>query len=800
MKKIFLLFCLAFATSAWAQISDQQVLGMVRMMQSQGADSEEIAAVLVRNGATEEQLLRIKTQQERGAHTGTSTVNDSRLRTRPVTTMPKTAVDTMRRDSVLVPIEEEEKKKERPESLIFGHNIFNNRDLTFEPSLNIATPDNYVLGAGDEVIIDIWGNSQQTIRATISPDGSIVASPVGLVQLSGLSVAQANDRLRKAFSKVYALDGGGTQLNLSLGQIRSIQVHVMGEVVAPGTYTVPSLATLFHLLYSAGGVNEIGSLRDIRVNRGGSQVAVADVYDYLLNGRSDLDIALRDGDVIVVSPYANLVSVSGKVKRPMKYELKTGETLETLLDYTGGFTGDAYTKAVRIERKSGREYTVYNIEDKDFGDFLLTDCDSVSVDAVLDRFDNRVEVRGAVFRPGAYAIDSDMNTVSRLVQKAEGLRGDVFAGHAVLYRLKEDYTPEVVSINIGEVMAGRAEDVALRKDDVLDIASVFDLKENYTVSISGEIGLPGTYPFAENMSIEDFVIRAGGLLESASTVRIDVAQRIKDPESTKESNLKAVHLCFELKDGLLVGGDKDYVLRPFDAVYVRTSPGYSAQENVSITGQIMFGGEYALISHGERLSELVRKAGGLMENAYVSGARLSRIKTSEEQARENAALGLTRHTGRDSLRVEDIQESLHYDVGIELDKALQFPGSDFDLVLREGDRLHIPAYVGTVKISGAVIYPNTVAYRNGARLKHYIGQGGGFTARAAKRRAFVVHMNGTAERSRFLSKPKVTPGSLIIVPSKGEPRNRISAGEIVGLTTSVTSLGAIVTSLINMNK
>ncbi len=554
------------------------------------------------------------------------------------------------------------------------------------------------------------------------------------------------------------------------------------------------------MLYNAGGVNDIGSLRDIRVNRGGKQVAKVDVYEYLMHGRSDLDVSLHDGDVVLVQPYTNLIAITGKVKRPMRYEMLTGETLGTLLGYAGGFTGDAYTKAVGVERRSGREYRVFNVDEGDFGDFLMSDMDEVSVGAVIERFENRVEVLGAVFRPGVYALGPDVSTVRELVERAEGLRGDVFAGRAVLYRLKDDYVPEAIAMDLGAVMRGEAEDIELCRDDVLEIPSIFDLKENCTVNINGQVARPGVYPWADNMTLEDLVVRAGGLLESASEVRVDVAQRIKDPQSEAETGLKAIHLCFTLKDGLVAEGDRSYFIKPFDVVYVRRSPAYSAQQNVDVSGQVMFAGEYALTQRNERLSELVRKAGGLKSDAYVKGAQLMRLKSKEEFMREQSALGLTESAGRDSLNTENILLDEEYAVAIELEKALKQPGSDYDLVLREGDRLYVPTYQGTVMITGAVIHPNTVAFRKGSNIRHYIATAGGFASRAFKRKAYVIHMNGMVEESRFLSKPKVTPGSMVVVPMKSAPRNPISPAEIIGMSSSVASMAAVITSIMSLSK
>jgi protein involved in polysaccharide export with SLBB domain len=802
MKKGIRLFSVlllaAVALPLWAQVSDQQALSLMQRLHAQGQSPEQIAMTMVQSGVTQEQLLRLKARAE-GATTQQKMSSQETNRIRRAATDGTTTETSA--EIVEDVAQEEETLIDDGKLPIFGHNIFNNKLLSFEPRLNIATPDNYVLGPGDEVVIDIWGNSQQSVRQKVSPDGAIMVDPVGLIRLNGLSISQARARVRQAFANVYTLDEG-TQLNLTLGEIRSIQVHVMGEVATPGTYTVPSLATLFNVLYNAGGVNGIGSLRDIRVNRGGKQVAKVDVYEYLMQGRSDLDVSLKDGDVVLVQPYTNLVAVTGKVKRPMRYEMLTGETMETLLGYAGGFTGDAYSKAVTLERKSGREYRVFNVGENEYGTFLLADMDDVEVGAMLDRYENKVEVRGAVFRPGIYALEAGAGTVRELVEKAEGLRGDVFAGHAVLYRLKNDYIPEALSVDIGAVMKGEAQDIELRKDDVLEIPSIFDLNEHRTVSINGQVGMPGTYPWADNMTLEDLVIRAGGLLEAASTVRVDVAQRVKDPTSTEEARAKAILLSFTLKDGLTATGDKEYILRPFDVVYVRTSPGYNAQQNVVVSGQVMFAGEYALTQNNERLSELVRKAGGLRKGAYAEGARLTRKKTLEEYAREESALGLVRNNsaGRDSLNVESLGLNEEYAVAIELKKALAQPGSDYDFVLREGDKLHVPEYSGTVLVAGAVIHPNTVPYHKGLSVRKYVGAGGGYANRALKRKTYVIHMNGMVEESRLMRKPKVTPGSMVVVPMKTAARNSMSASEVLSMTTSVASLGAIVTSLLNMSK
>ncbi len=685
---------------------------------------------------------------------------------------------------------------------IFGHSIFNNRNLSFEPSVNVPTPENYVLGPGDEVIIDVWGASESTVRQNISPEGHIQVRQVGPVYLSGLTVAEAGVKIERAFSRIYSsLDGDyqASYIKLSLGRIRSIRVNVMGEVSVPGTYTVSALSSLFHVLYSAGGINEIGSMRGVKVFRAGKQVADVDIYAYLLEGRSDIDIRLRDGDVVIVPPYAQLVEVTGRVKRPMKYELKPGEPLSKLIEYSGGFAGDAYKKGVRVLRYDDREQKVYNVDRERFGGFLLADGDRIEAGEVLGSFENSVELRGAVWRPGLYAISEQTATVRQLLAKAEGITGDAFTARAQLVRLKPDMTRETLAIDLGALLAGQAADIALRAGDQLYIPSIFDLRENYTVSVHGAVRMPGTFPYSENITLEDAVVMAGGLRESASTVRVEVSRRVKDPAGTQTAEQRSENYFFTLRDGLVADGREGFTLRPFDEVHVRTSPGYQAQQNVYISGEALFAGGYALSKKDERLSDLVGRAGGLSRYAYVQGAQLVRQMTEDELRRYRAALDVTRRSLRDSVGAANLEHATTYAVGIELDRALANPGSDCDLVLREGDRLLIPEYNGTVKVSGGVIYPNTVAYKKGAGAGHYIDQSGGYAYRAFRRKAYVVYMNGTVARVRKAG-ASIAPGCEIIVPLKPGRGRRSSLAEILGVTNSTTATAALVNSIINMAK
>lgn len=824
MKKIALLLLgVCLIVQAWGQVSDNDVIQMVLTAQKQGMSQQQIAVMLLQKGVSKEQLLRLKDAYEQGnlnlKDTGiTSTearvrqlplkqddkktdrryLKEDELTGKPLFEAPRgeniSFIDSIGNImQIPYPVQSESK------TVIFGKDIFNNTLLTFEPQLNIATPDNYLLGPGDEVIIDIWGNSAANIKQTISPDGNIVVEGIGPIYLNGLTVKEANARVKNEFSKIYAIASGNVSIRLTLGQIRSIQVNVMGEVAVPGTYTLPSLASAFHALYSAGGVNPIGSLRSVKIYRNGKEIADVDIYEYIMQGKSDLNILLQDGDVVVVSPYVNLVDLSGKIKRPMIYEIRNQETVSDILNYAGGFTGDAYKKNIRVIRKSGREHQVYNVDENDFDTFILTDGDQVSVDSVLPRFENKVEIKGAVYREGLYAIGEGVNTLKELLDKAEGVRGDAFLNRAVLYREKPDLTLEVLPVDIAGLLEGTAGDIVLKKNDVLYVPSIFDLQEDFTIVVKGAVRNPGTYKFADNMTLEDLVVQSGGLLESASTVKIDVARRIKNPKSTTVGDMRAETFTFTLKDGLVTGDQPGFTLKPFDEVYIRRSPGYQEQQDIFIDGEVMFGGEYALARKGERLSDIVIKAGGLTPEAYPEGARLMRKTTPEEKKLiQQTIMKLTQQGGNDTIDIALMNLGDYYPVGIELKKALENPGSDYDVILKEGDRLVIPEYSGTVKISGAVMYPNTVVYKPKAKTSYYISQAGGFAQRARKRRVFVVYMNGTVAVARG-GRLHIKPGCEIIVPLK-QPRKGLGLAEIMSLTTSTTSMAAMITSIINSTK
>ena len=820
MRRLITLFFLIFVLSGVAmaqQMSDDQVIQYVKEANKSGKSQKQITTELLRRGVTKEQVSRIQ-QKYSESNTVSNKSNEmpSQLRQRTLVDDGGGQRRTTDYSEVGMPDETvgarvDNRVDNRADntattdnaSQIFGHDVFTNRNLTFEPSINLATPVDYRLGPGDEVIIDVWGASENTIRQSISPEGTIQVSGLGPVQLSGMTVKDANAYLQREFSKIYSGISGSeptSQIKLTLGDIRTIQINIMGEVAVPGTYTLSSFSSVFHALYRAGGVNKIGSLRSIKVVRNGKTIADLDVYDYLMKGKMKDDIRLQEGDVIIVNPYESLVRIAGKVKRPMFYEMKPTETVATILNYAGGFTGDAYKKAVRIIRKSGREHQVYNVDEMDYSVFRLDDGDSISVDAVLKRFENRVEIRGAVYRSGLYELSGTVNTVKQLIKKAEGLRGDAFLNRALLDRENEDLSHEVIAVDLGGLLKGTVADIPLQKNDILYIPSIHDLKEEETISIHGEVANPGTFLFSKNMTIEDLLVQSGGLLEAAATTKVDITRRIKDPKSTSFSSVLGKTYSFDIKDGLVVGGEGDFHLEPFDEVYIRKSPAYRKQQNVVVAGEVLFGGNYALVKKNERLSDLISKAGGITPDAYVKGARLIRKMTEEEQRRQADAVRMARMgEGKDSISVEKLNISDTYTVGIDLEKAISNPGSDFDLVLREGDVLFIPEYINTVKISGAVMYPNTVLYKRGESLRYYINQAGGYGNLAKKKKAYVVYMNGTVSRLKSRDKKAIEPGCEIIVPSK-EEKKRMSTAEILGMGSTTASIAAMIATMVNLFK
>ncbi|MBX9092375.1 polysaccharide biosynthesis/export family protein [Bacteroides xylanisolvens] len=793
---LFILLLGVFSPLMAQDMSDSQVLEYVKEGIRQGKEQKQLASELARKGVTKEQAMRVKQLYEQqnnvNASNATGTdVNESRLREE----MKENTSDML---------EDHPSTQDLARSnQVFGRNIFNTRNLTFEPSVNIATPLNYRLGPGDEVIIDIWGASQNTIRQQISPDGTINIQKIGPVNLNGLTISEANDYLKKTLNKIYNglnnTNDPTSDIRLTLGSIRTIQINVMGEVVQPGTYSLSSFSTVFHALYRAGGVSDIGSLRNVQLVRNGKNIATIDVYQFIMKGHIQDDIRLQEGDVVIVPAYDVLVKIDGKVKRPMRFEMKKDENLSTLISYAGGFDADAYTRSLRVVRQNGQEYEVNTVKDLDYSVYKMRNGDVVTAEAILNRFTNKLEIRGAVYRPGIYQLNGKLNTVRELVNEAQGLTGDAFLNRAVLYRQREDLTTEVIPVDIKAIMDGTSPNIILAKNDILYIPSIHDLEDRGDVVIHGEVAKPDSYPYADNMTLEDLIIQAGGLREAASVVRVDVSRRIRNPHSTVDNDTIGRTYTFSLKEGFVVDGTPGFVLQPYDEVYVRRSPGYQAQQNVVVEGEILFGGSYAMTSREERLSDLINKAGGTTNYAYLRGAKLTRVATEGEKKRMGDVIRLmSRQLGEammDSLgvRVED-----QFTVGIDLEKAIANPGSASDLVLREGDVVFIPKNTNTVTINGAVMVPNTVSYMAGKNIDYYLNQAGGYSDNAKKSKKFIVYMNGQVTKVKGSGKKQIEPGCEIIVPSKSKKRTNM--GEILGYATSFSSLGMMIASIANLIK
>lgn len=855
MKKYIILFLFALLLPCYAtaqsSMTDEQILKFVMKENAEGTSQAQIVTKLMQKGVTIEQIRRVKDKYERQAkNKGLGTVSskdseesDSRLRKsnskkgsskndddeespqyrlkdtreKKKSKSKEVVYDETNEDWLMMQDELntfipdttamlEKLLAEKRKKKVFGRDIFNNKDLTFEPNMNIATPQNYILGPGDAVYIDIYGASQKTIESTVSPDGEVTIEGFGPVQVSGLTVAQANARLRSTLGARYS----SSKIKLTVGQTRSIMINVMGEVKNPGTYTLPAFATVFHALYMAGGTNDIGTMRNIKVYRNNRLVSVVDIYDYILNGKLTGNVRLADNDVISVGPYDCLVNITGKVKRPMYYEMKRNESVGTLLKYAGGFTGDAYKKSVRIVRKTGREYSVYNVDEFDMSAFHLADEDSVSVDSILPRFSNMVEVKGAVFRPGMYQVGGDINSVKTLIEHADGLREEAFTARAVMHRMKKDRTLEVVPVDVEGILDGTVPDIPIQNNDVLFIPTKQEMMEEQTITIHGEVQYPGIYRYADNETLEDFVLQAGGLKQTASTVKVDVSRRIVNPKALTTDSVIARTYTFALKDGFVIDGTPGFKLMPFDEVYVRKSPGYYKQQNVVVEGEVMFSGTYTLSKKNQRLSDLIKSAGGVNDRGYIAGARLERKVNESERARMEAVLKKAKEEAelmeieaakenkkidlKDSEKIKKFEIPEFYSVGIELDKALANPGCDADIVLREGDKIIVPQYNGTVKINGAVMYPNTVGFQKGKKAKYYINQAGGFSEKAKKSQTYIVYMNGTIAKVSQNAKPK--PGCEIVVPEK--EINKMTIAEKMTIGTSVASIATMIATLANI--
>ena len=792
---------LSLALQGYAQsMSDDQVVKEAVAAKQQGLSETEIVSRLMKRGATLDQIQKMRreyatqiTKQglDSNVDNAISNVQDRMRTNREPNDNGIVTHEGEEAPQYVTPVEPAATTGKK----VFGRDIFNNKALTFEPQMNIATPQNYVVGPGDQIIIDVYGDTQKSMQLQVSPDGDVVVPDYGPVRVSGLSMSQAQKRISSALGTYYA----SSEVKVSLGQTRTIMVNVMGEVKVPGTYTLSAFATVFHALYMAGGINNLGTLRSIKVFRQGRQISVVDIYEFILNGRLAGNVRLQDNDVIQVGPYESIVDIEGCVKRPMAYELRKNESLSTLLKYSGGFTNDAYKKAIRVLRKNGRMKSIFNVEEFEQPEFKMADGDAVTVDSIIDRFENMVEVKGAVFRPGMYQLGEKVNSVRTLIESADGLTEEAMVARAVMRRMKPNRTQEVITIDLKGIMDGTTADVPLENEDVLFIPTLAEHQNLRTLSINGEVIFPGVYEYAEKMTVEDLILQAGGLTDRASTVKVDVVRRLIDPSATTATEEIAKTFTFQIKPDFQFTGDRSFMLEPYDVVSVRRSPVSSEPFNVRVEGEIAFEGSYAMERKNQRLSDAVKAAGGIVSGAYVRGARLIRTMNEDERARMQEVIQMARQSAsgtKDSISIEQLALQTTYSVGIHLDEALANPGGDEDIELQNGDRLVIPRYNRTVRISGDILKPNTVAFKNNKNYKYYVEQAGGYGKRARKSHTYIVYQNGTIAKA---SKGKIEPGCEVIVPTKG-PKDNSTLTQWLGIGTSMASLATLFVSIANMIK
>lgn len=842
MKRLTtILLCLMLATGyAMAQsgMTDNQVMDYVIEQNAKGMSRQQIVTSLMQRGVTIEQIRRIQKKYQRQMKNGALGADDITAGSKEVKNRMRQAngekraeekerekrnvskyrmkdgrqktkkntydeeddefvemdeaMDFMMPDSLKYFYEGSEKKEKGRK--IFGHDVFNRKDMTFESSMNIATPQNYRLGPGDEVNVDIWGASQESITETISPDGYITIEGVGVVQLGGLTVSQAKNRLRQVIGPRYQ----DSQIELTLGQTRTITISVTGEVKMPGTYTMSAFATVYNALYMAGGPNDIGTLRSVKVFRNGRQISSVDVYAFLLNGHLTGDVRLQDNDIITVGPYESLVCIAGKVKRPMFYEMKKTESAATLLRYAGGFTGDAFTKSIRVNRKAGAMYSVFSVGEFDMNDFRMMDEDSVFVDSTFVRYQNTAEVIGAVFHPGHYQVGGHITTVKSLIEACGGLTEEAIGQHAIMHRTRPNRSLEVLSVDVSGILEGTSPDVPLKSEDVLYIASNEEKEADKTITIHGEVPYPGTYKYAANQTVEDAILQAGGLTNAASLAKVDVARRIIDPEASEASDTLAFTYSFSIDKDFIINEANDFTLQPFDEIYVRRSPKYNEQQNVTVEGEVQFKGNYTLSSSNQRLSEIIKQAGGLTKRAYPEGAKLVRQMTQEEREQMEVMLRTAqRNTGNDSIDVKKLQTMTTTTVAIELDKALKNPGGEDDIVLREGDRIVVPRFTSTVTINGEVLYPNTVQYKAGEKADYYIDLAGGVSSTGKRSQTIIIYMNGNVAKADRKHRP--APGCQILVPTKAKKRG-LGLTEWLAIGTSTASIATMIATIANLVK
>ena len=824
-------------------LTDAQIRELIRRANEAGLSEFELIQMARLRGVSDVELEKLKERVEKmdiTAMGGRLGATASKREPRKQVDLNEISQGLFKEQSEFIGLEEEP-------SPYFGGDIFYNkkRRLTFEPNLNIATPKNYILGPGDLVYVDVYGQSEKYYESIVTADGFILLDNVGPINISGKTIEEAENIIRSRLSTFYTdLKGPNPQtfMQLTLGNVRTIKVHLVGELRLPGTFTLSAFSTVFNALYAAGGPNDNGSMRSIKVVRNGKVVSILDIYDFLINGNASLNFKLQDQDVILVDPFLARVTVMGEVKRPKIFEVKENETFDQLLEYAGGFTDEAFKDRISVTRITGKEKAVSDIFNEQFSIFTVKGGDQYTVGKVLNRFSNRVQIKGAVFREGNFAL-TDGLTLGQLIKNADGIRGEAYLERASILRTYDDLSTEVISVNLREILSGNKSDIPLQREDVVRISSIYDLQEEFYVQITGEVKKPGTYPYSKQMTVEDLIILAGGLRESASSKDIEIARRAQDTNVGTFSELIPVSIGVDLTIQ-----ENPIPLNPYDNVIVRRKPNFTLDRLVQVEGQVNSPGIFSVTNAEERVSDLIKRAGGLTSYAYPKGATLIRrtefFETESEQLRRQRNLqdlqvklqsdpnnteaqelllerlfkdlgntptdvtegAVATQSKRESLAgiaetksgLGEIKIKQREAVAIDLESILKNPGSDKDLILEEGDIISIPRQLQTVRLRGDVVYPATVRYEKERGMKYYVNRAGGYDIRANRKRTYVVYANGEVARTKgFLgirSYPSIEPGAEVIVPSKG-PRLPVRPGEIIGITTGIATLALIITQL-----
>ena len=790
-------------------LTDAQIRTFMKQAEASGLGEDQYERIAAARGMSDTEIIKLRKRVE----------NLKRREDREPT--PSNAKESGTRKVVGEDEEQEkdkekvEEKKDEPElteaqirlrSKLFGAKLFANSDLTFEPNLRMATPVDYQIGPDDEILIDVYGYSEASHQLTVTPDGTINIPMVGVIPVGGATMEQAKARIRSKMATVYTgIRNGSTSVNISLGNIRSIRVVLTGEIVKPGTYTLPSVATVFNALYASGGPNENGSFRSIQIIRGGSVIAILDIYDFLLYGSLKNNVRLQDQDVIRVPTYRTRVEVVGEVKREGIFEMMGGETLQDLIKFAGDFNERAYKARIKVLKNTETERKIEDITSDEFSNYTPTSGDEFYVDKILERFRNRVKVTGAVFRPGEFELTEGL-TLTQLIDKAEGLKEDAFPNRGYITRTKSDLTTEIISFNTVGVVSGKENDISLKREDIITIPSIFELKEEYNLTIDGEVRSPGTFDYAENTTLEELIIKAGGLKESATPKRVEIARRVSSSNPVSDTTQTAQVFTVNIDRDLKQSAGK-FILKPFDIVSVRPAPGYQVQKTVRIEGEVLYPGLYTISNKNERVSDLLKRAGGLTAFAYEEGASLKREGkklTQSDVEQENYKLQQFQNLQKganDSAEVDvtDVSVRNNY-VGIDLPRILKNPHARYDLLLEDGDVINIPKQLQTVKVSGEVLSPSSVMFAGSKGFKRYINESGGFAPRALKKRAYIIYANGgVASTKKFLffnNYPEVKPGGEIFVPQKEEKKNNLSTSEIVAISTGLATIATLVFTIL----